>query len=127
MKTKSRYSLYIVVITALHLFSQILLNKIASHYFNAYITAAINGILTVESYYWIRSLQGLTFFKVYWAIYGVRVMILFIVILVSMFSLERAFRTEYVGAFFSHYFVWLIIEIVLLVRERKLEKQNRFS
>ena len=115
MKIKFRYSLYALVMTSLHLFSQILLNNIASHYFNAYITAAINGIITIESYYWIRSLQGQTFFKVFWAIYGVRVMMLFFYIVIKIALSERQVGYEFVGTFFTYYFIWLILEIIILV------------
>ena len=125
MKTKFRYSLYAVVMTSLHLFSQIFFNNIASAYFNAYITAAINGIVTVECYFWIRSLQGKIFFQVFWSIYGIRIMILFFYFAVNASLNSGDDRVQFVVTFFMNYTTWLIVEITMMVKENKLEKAKQ--
>jgi hypothetical protein len=124
---KTRITLYIVVLLALHFFSQIIDPLFASASLIAYIAAAFNGVFTVESYYLIRDLKGFTFIKVFWMIYGVRLMMLFFFIIVYGALQERVVMNRFFAVFFLNYFVWITLEIVVLVKERNAEREKRFS
>lgn len=126
-RIKWRIFLYALVLLALHFFSQILGEGFASAQLVAYIAAAFNGMFTVESYYLIRNLKGLTFFRVFWMIYGVRLVMLFFFIIVYGALQERVVMNRFFGLFFLNYFTWITVEIVVLVKERKLERDKRFK
>lgn len=121
----SRGTLYILVLTGLHFFSQIFWEVFASHFVVAYIIAAVNGVIALESYYLIRRLSGLTFFRVYWIVYGVRVFILFVMILTYGALQEKTVMFEFFGQFFVLYFSWLAVNITILVAERRNQKKVR--
>ena len=124
-KISNRIVIYLVILIGLHFFSQILLDQFATYYLLAYIIAAINGLLTVETYYILMPVKGLLFVKLFWLAYVFRIIILIAVLIYYAMNLEKREMSNYFAAFFVYYYTWLILEITMLVKEKREQKVRR--
>ncbi|MCB0280267.1 MAG: hypothetical protein KDD94_12235 [Calditrichaeota bacterium] len=124
-KISNRLVLYFAILLSLHFFSQILLDRFATYYLLAYIIAAINGFLTVETYYILMPVKGLLFVRLFWLAYLFRILILIAVLIYNAIGLGKGEMSKFFAAFFVYYYVWLILEITILVKEKRTYKTKR--
>lgn len=124
-KISSRFVIYLVILFGLHFFSQILITQFATYYLLAYIIAAINGILMVETYFMLMPIKGLLFVKLFWLAYVFRILILVAVLIYFALGLEKLEMSSFFAAFFVYYYVWLILEITILVKEKRTQTTKR--